>query len=157
VRKRRPVPALAPARTGRLPASTTSFRCHDRGGCRAYACQQRLKMRVGAACYGLTIRDESPQRRQRATLLFRRDRIKEGVKLTKHLAVHDSPPLPDDIQSPVCTTHVTCQYTCLSAAGGEEAHHEEALTHRQLGSAGVRVSVIGLGTNRFGAATVPRA
>jgi len=31
------------------------------------------------------------------------------------------------------------------------------MEYRQLGSAGVRVSVIGLGTNRFGAATVPQA
>jgi aryl-alcohol dehydrogenase-like predicted oxidoreductase len=30
------------------------------------------------------------------------------------------------------------------------------MEYRQLGSAGVRVSVIGLGTNRFGAATVPQ-
>src|SRR5918999_867454 len=91
-------------------------------------------------------------------------RCSSGVTASKRASNSQSisrcmtlPPLPDDIQSPVCTTHVTCQYTCLSAAGGEEAHHEEALTHRQLGSAGVRVSVIGLGTNRFGAATVPQA
>ena len=31
------------------------------------------------------------------------------------------------------------------------------MEYRQLGSAGVRVSVIGLGTNRFGAPTVPQA
>jgi aryl-alcohol dehydrogenase-like predicted oxidoreductase len=31
------------------------------------------------------------------------------------------------------------------------------MEYRQLGSAGVRVSIIGLGTNRFGAATVPQA
>ncbi|HEY7492734.1 MAG TPA: aldo/keto reductase [Candidatus Tectomicrobia bacterium] len=31
------------------------------------------------------------------------------------------------------------------------------MEYRQLGSAGVRISVIGLGTNRFGAATVPQA
>src|SRR5438093_6389952 len=50
-------------------------------GCRARACQQRLKMRVGAACYGLTVREDGAQRRQCATLFLRRDRIKESIKL----------------------------------------------------------------------------
>ena len=31
------------------------------------------------------------------------------------------------------------------------------MEYRQLGNSGVRVSVVGLGTNRFGAADVPQA
>src|SRR6266568_9074119 len=50
-------------------------------GCRARPSQQRLKMRVGAACDGLTIREESVQRRQRTTLLLKGNRIKEDLEL----------------------------------------------------------------------------
>jgi len=45
----------------------------------------------------------------------------------------------------------------LQGGRGRFGQRKAPVEYRQLGSAGGRVSVIGLSTNRFGAATVPQA